>query len=138
MTFTHFFRAYVVALTTCLVLDLLWLGVLARSFYQQQLGSLMRADVRWLPAILFYLIYVAAVVVLVVLPAVERHSLNRALMLGGLLGLAAYSAYDLTSLALIRDYPTRVALVDLVWGTALTATVAAVSYLATRESALAP
>lgn len=138
MTFTLFLRAYAVALTACLALDLLWLGVVARRFYQEQLGFLMRPDVRWLPAILFYLIYVAALVALVVLPAIERQSLNRAIVMGALLGLAAYSAYDLTSLALIRDYPTKVALVDLAWGTTLTATVATVSYLVTRGSAIAP
>lgn len=138
MTVTIFLRAYAVALAACLALDLAWLGVVARGFYHKKLGSLIRPEVRWLPAVLFYLIYVAALVVLVVVPAVERHSLNRAMLLGGLLGLAAYSAYDLTSLAMIRDYPTGVALVDLAWGTFLTATVSAVSFLATRAMTPSP
>lgn len=132
MTLSLFLRAYAAALATCFALDLVWLGLVARTFYQQQLGTLMRPDVRWAPAILFYLIYVGAVVALVVVPAVERQSLSRAFLSGGILGLAAYAAYDLTSLAMIRDYPTKVALVDLAWGTTLTATVAVVSYLAVR------
>jgi uncharacterized membrane protein len=111
-------------------LDLLWLGVVARGFYQRQLGHLMRPDVRWAPAVLFYLIYVAALVVIVVIPAVEKQSPWRAVLLGGFFGLAAYAAYDLTSLALIKDYPMVAAVVDLAWGTVLSAVVSGTVYAA--------
>lgn len=130
MTTLHFLKLFGAGLLVLLALDLIWLGVVAKGFYQEQLASLMRPDVQWLPAVLFYLIYVAAVVAIVVVPAVEQQSLGRAVLYGALFGLAAYSAYDLTSLALIRDFPTKVAIVDLIWGTFLTASVSAAAYLA--------
>jgi len=121
---------YAVALAVFLAMDLAWLGVLAKGFYQEQLGYLMRPDVRVGAAVLFYLIYVVAVVVLVVAPAVEQESLGRALATGALFGLAAYAAFDLTSLALVRDFPVKVAVVDLAWGIVLTATVSAAGFWA--------
>ena len=72
----------------------------------------------------------AALIVLVVIPALERGSLSRALLLGALFGLAAYAAYDLTALALIRDYPMKAALVDLAWGTFLSVVVGGAAYAA--------
>lgn len=128
MTMLQFLKVYAVAAVVCFGLDLAWLGVLARGFYTSQLGHLMRPDVRWLPAVLFYLIYVAALVVIVVIPAVEKQSLGRAMLLGAFFGLAAYSAYDLTSLALIKDFPVLVAMVDLAWGTILSAAVSTAAY----------
>ena len=125
-----FFKLYCVGAVVCFGLDLLWLGVVARGFYQRQLGHLMRPDVRWLPAVLFYFIYVAALVVIVVIPAVEKQSPGRAVLLGGFFGLAAYAAYDLTSLALIKDYPMVAAVVDLAWGTVLSAVVSGTVYAA--------
>lgn len=116
----------------CVALDMLWLGVLAKGFYQRQLGHLMRPDVQWLPAALFYVIYVTALVVIVAMPAVERGSFARAVAYGAFFGLAAYSAFDLTSLALIRDFPLKAAVVDLAWGVTLSATVCAAAYWAGR------
>lgn len=130
MTMLQFLKAYGVGAVVCFGLDLVWLGVVARGFYQRQLGYLMRPDVRWVPAVLFYLLYVAALVVIVVAPSAEKQSLSRAVVLGAFFGLAAYAAYDLTSLALIKDYPLVAAVVDLVWGTILSATVGAAAYAA--------
>ncbi len=126
---TSYLKLYGIAAVVCFGLDILWLGVVAKKFYQAQLGHLMRPDVQWVPAVLFYAIYVAALVVLVIAPAVEQRSLAKAVGMGALFGLAAYAAYDLTSLALIRDYPVQAALVDLAWGTALSATVCGAAYL---------
>lgn len=130
MTAIQFIKVYAVGLAVFLAMDLTWLGVLAKGFYQEQLGYLMRPDVRVGAAVLFYLIYVAAIVVLVVAPAVEQESLGRALATGALFGLAAYAAFDLTSLALVRDFPVKVAVVDLAWGVVLTATVSAAGFWA--------
>ncbi len=125
-------KAAAATATTMLALDLLWLGVIAKDFYARQMGTLLRAEVQWLPALLFYALYVTAIVIFVVLPAAERKSLGWALGMGAFFGLAAYATYDLTSLALIRDFPLRVVLVDLAWGTALTAIVSGAGYLAAR------
>jgi uncharacterized membrane protein len=121
-------KAYAACVVVFLALDLTWLGLVAKGFYAEQMGHLVRPDVRWGAAILFYLIYVAAIVVLCVVPAVEKQSLARAVSLGAVFGLAAYAAFDLTSLALLKDFPAKVVWVDLTWGTVLTAAVAAAGY----------
>jgi len=99
MNTSIFLKLYIVAVVTFFIIDLVWLGVVARSFYQNQMGHLMRADVNWAAAIVFYLVFVVGIVVLAVWPAVERQSLGRAIALGALLGLVTYAAYDLTNLA---------------------------------------
>ena len=129
MKTTSVLLAYAASFVAFMALDLLWLGVVARGFYRERLSHLMSPDVRWGAAIAFYLLYIAGIVVFAVIPAAERGSLVRALALGGFFGLVAYAAYDLTSLALIRDFPPVVAVVDLLWGTVLTGTAAAAGYL---------
>jgi len=118
-----FLKMYAVGVVTCFAIDLVWLGGIARGFYQRQLGHLLRPDVQWVPAVLFYLVYVAALVVFVAAPAAERQSIGRAVAYGAFFGLAAYAAFDLTGLALLKDFPLSAALVDLAWGAFLSATV---------------
>jgi uncharacterized membrane protein len=130
MTPAAFFKLYVVALVTFFVLDLVWLGVVARGFYQSQMGHLMKAAVNWPAAVAFYLVFLVGLIVLVVWPAVEQQSLARAITLGALFGLVTYAAYDLTNLATLEGFPLRVAMVDMVWGTVLCGTISAVTYLA--------
>ena len=132
MTLTDFFKLYGVAVVTFLIIDMIWLGLVARSFYQAQMGHLMRANVNWAAAGVFYLVFVAGIVILAVRPAIENQSLTQALVLGAVLGLVTYAAYDLTNLATLEGFPLTVALVDLVWGTVLCSTVSAVTYLASR------
>lgn len=130
MTMLGFVKLYGLGLVVCFGLDLIWLGVVARGFYRRHLGDLLRPDVQWVPAVAFYLIYVAALIVFVVAPAAARASPGRALGLGAFLGLAAYAAYDLTSLALIKGFTPVVAAVDLAWGIGLSAAVCGVLYAA--------
>ncbi|HMA45180.1 MAG TPA: DUF2177 family protein, partial [Gemmatimonadales bacterium] len=79
MTTLSFLKMYAVGVMACFALDLVWLGLLVKGFYQQQIGHLMRPDVHWEPAVLFYLLYVAALVVFVAAPAAERLSVGRAI-----------------------------------------------------------
>jgi uncharacterized membrane protein len=109
-------------------IDLIWLGLMNSRFYKIQLAEFMSDKVNWLPAILFYLLFIVGLLLLVVLPAVEHDSWIRALLLGGLLGMVAYATYDLTNLASMKNWPTVVTMVDIVWGTILAATVATISY----------
>jgi uncharacterized membrane protein len=133
MGLSTFLKLYAVALPTFLVIDLIWLGVVARSFYQGQMGHLMRAHVNWTAAIAFYLLFVAGIVVLVVWPALERESLAHALLMGALLGLVTYAAYDLTNLATLEGFPLTVALVDLGWGAVLCSSVSTITYLVSKR-----
>jgi len=130
MTFSVFLKLYGVALVAFFVIDLLWLGVVARSFYHNQMGHLLKDNVNWAAAIAFYLIFLVGLVVLVIWPAVEQQSFARAVVLGALFGLVTYAAYDLTNLATLEGFPLTVALVDMIWGMVLCGTISTVTYLA--------
>ncbi|MGA8068175.1 MAG: DUF2177 family protein [Terriglobales bacterium] len=124
-----FLRLYCIALPIFFAVDMVWLGVAAKSFYARQIGFLMKANVNWAAAILFYLLFIAGLVVFVVAPAVERGSWLRALLFGALFGLITYATYDLTNLATLKDWPLAVTVVDLIWGMVLAASVSVASYL---------
>lgn len=121
-------KAYVVSLLILGVLDALWLGVIARDWMAKQLGALMRPAISPVPAGLFYLIYPAAIAFLCVEPSLGSGAggsgWGRAALAGAVLGLAAYGAYDLTNLATLKNWPAQLSVVDLVWGTAMTAAIA--------------
>lgn len=125
-----FLKLYGVSIVVFLAIDAVWLGFVARDFYQRHIGEMLRPDPRWGAALIFYLLFVAGIVIFVTQPAVERGSLARAIGFGALFGLITYATYDLTSLAVFRGFPTIVAAVDLAWGAAISATVASVGYLA--------
>jgi uncharacterized membrane protein len=133
MTLLSFLKLYAVAVVTFFVIDLLWLGVIARGFYQAQIGHLLKPNVNWAAALAFYLIFVAGIVVLAVRPAVESESLLVAIALGALLGLVTYAAYDLTNLATLEGFPLTVAVVDMIWGMVLCGSVSAITYLASTR-----
>lgn len=128
MSLLGFAKLYAVTTPILFGIDLIWLGVVANRFYRAQLGLMMRPDPRWGAAILFYLLYVAALLVFAVLPGLERASLGRAVLLGAGLGFICYATYDLTNLALVKGFPTIVAVVDIAWGAVLSAGVAAAAY----------
>lgn len=125
-------KLYAACTAAFFALDIAWLGFIAKGFYQRQMGHLLADQTKWGAAIAFYLIYVAAIVILCVLPAVEKQSVVRALALGAVFGLAAYAAFDLTSLALLKGFPSGVVPIDLAWGVVLTASVSAAGFHAAR------
>ncbi|MBB6220840.1 DUF2177 family protein [Rhizobium leguminosarum] len=124
--------AYAGTFLTLLVCDGIWLGLVARNFYRDQLGALMLPSPNLAVAALFYLFFAAAVVVLAVLPAFSAGSIATALLHGAILGLAAYGTYDITNLATLRNWPLTMSLIDMAWGTLLTALTAVGGYLAVR------
>lgn len=126
----YFAKTYLSALAAFLAIDLIWLGLVARGFYRRQIGFLLAEQVNWWAAIAFYLLFVAGVVVFAVAPALQAHSLQKALLLGGFFGLVAYATYDLTNLATVKNWPLIVTLVDLAWGTVLASAVSGIGYLA--------
>lgn len=123
-----FIKLYTIALPTFFVIDMLWLGLVAKSFYNNQIGALLKSDVNWSAAILFYLIFIAGLVVFVIMPAIEKNSLSHTLLFGAFFGLVCYATYDLTNLALAKDWPLIVTIVDLVWGAVLAASVSGITY----------
>lgn len=126
---TAFFIKLLVAGGIMGIIDAVWLSVVANKFYKSQLGSLLLEKPNMVAAILFYIIFVIGVVVFAVMPAVAAGSWKVAFGYGALLGLVTYATYDLTNLATLKGFPIKIVIVDLAWGTALTATVAALTYL---------
>ncbi len=124
--------AYLAALVFLLVADGIWLGLLMPQQYQEWIGPLMRPQPLLLPAIAFYLLYPVGVVVFAVGPALERSRWTHAGALGALLGLLAYGTYDLSNLATLQGWPLSLTLVDMLWGTALSAATATASFFAAR------
>ena len=125
LTLIRFLAAYGVALIVMGALDGLWLGWLAKSFYQEQLGALMADSVRIVPAALYYLGFPLVIVYLGLTPSA---SLGEAVRRSAVLGLAAFGVYDLTNLATLRGYTVLMTVVDMAWGTFATALGGAAAY----------
>lgn len=124
-----FIKLFLIALPVFFAIDMIWLALVAKNFYQKQIGFLMRPDVNWLAAIIFYLLFIVGLVIFVIAPAVDKHSWIHALLFGALFGLITYSTYDLTNLATIKDWPLLVTAVDLIWGTVLAASISIITYI---------
>ncbi len=125
-------QLYLLTVVVFFAIDLVWLGVVANRFYQNQIGSMLKSPPDWLVAAGFYLFYIVGILVFAVLPGVEKGMLAEAVWRGALFGALAYATYDLTNLATLEGWPWQVAVVDIVWGTVLTGTVAAASYQIAR------
>jgi uncharacterized membrane protein len=111
-----FIQTYLVSLILFLALDAIWLLLIAKDFYQKNIGSIMKADPNLYAAGLFYLIFLAGLVTFVTQPALLKESWTHALIFGMFFGFVTYATFDLTSLALLKDFPVKVVIVDLLWG----------------------
>lgn len=112
------------------IFDAIWLSLVAKRFYYGQLGSLLLEKPNMVAAVLFYIIYVVGILVFALNPALAQKSWQTAAGLGALFGFVAYATYDLTNLATIKGFTPTVVMVDLAWGTCLTAAVTTLAYLA--------
>ena len=124
---------YLMTTVVFFAVDMLWLGVVAKGFYRRHMGPLLAEQVNWTAAIVFYLLFIAGILLFAVFPALEKGSLGRAVLLGCLFGLMTYATYDLTNLATLKGFPPVVAVVDLAWGTVLTGVVATAGFLVARR-----
>jgi len=132
MSFKQMVLLYLIALVVFFVIDMIWLGVVAKGFYRRHLGSLMSPKVNWISAVLFYLLFIVGLLVFVIRPALMAGVPLNALFYGALLGLISYATYDLTNLATLKDWPLIVTVIDLIWGTVLGGVVSYVSALIGR------
>jgi uncharacterized membrane protein len=126
MQWVSFLQLYGLSLPVFLVVDLLWIGVFANSFYTAQIGHL-RGDINWPAAIAFYLIFLIGLMYFAGYPALQTSSVLTAAVLGGLYGFFVYAAYDLTNMATLKDWPFLMTVVDMAWGTVLGASVTALT-----------
>ena len=123
-----FIKLYAIALPVFFAIDMVWLGLVAKNFYKNQIGFLMTQNINWTAAILFYLLFIVGLVLFVIAPAVEKGSWVQALLLGAFFGFITYATYDLTNLATLKDWPLLVTIVDLAWGATLGALVSVITY----------
>ena len=128
MTFFQYIALYVLTVPVFFAIDMTWLGLVAKNFYSSQLGALL-GPIQWPAALVFYFLYIVGILVFVVVPALERGSLQYALVYGALFGFFAYATYDLTNLATLKNWPLAITLADMAWGVVLTSSVSTVSYL---------
>lgn len=116
---------YAASLVIFLAIDMVWLRLIAKNLYATEMGALIRADVNLQAAIAFYLLYAAGLTYFAVMPSLEGRAILQALALGAGLGLVAYGTYDLTNLAVVNGFGTKIALIDLAWGSVLSGVSAA-------------
>jgi len=115
---------FICALILFILIESIWLRLMSHSFYQAEIGHLLKPNPNFVAAVLFFLLYVLAICYFVIYPQSTETSLIRVFSMGALLGLAAYGTYDLTCLALFKGFSVKVAVVDTLWGGFLTGTVA--------------
>ena len=122
------FAIYFSFLVALIAIDLVWLLGIAKNLYRSEMGDLMASEPKLFAGLAFYLIYALGVCIFVIVPALSKQSLLYALQYGALFGLFCYMTYDLTNLAVIRNFPTQLALIDTAWGSLVTALCASVAY----------
>lgn len=116
-----FFKHYLIALIVFSLIDVVWLVFISRKLYREKIGHLMADKVNVPAAAIFYLLFIAAMVFFVINPAAERQSILYALGVGAFFGLVTYGTYDLTNLATLRNWPVSMTVIDLIWGSFVTA-----------------
>ena len=124
-----FQKLYLISLSVFFIIDMIWLGFIAKNFYRSQIGFLMKTNINWTAAIIFYLLFIAGLVFFVLVPAIEKRSIFFALTTAAFYGILTYSTYDLTNLATLKDWPLLITIVDIIWGMVLSVSVTLVSYL---------
>jgi uncharacterized membrane protein len=125
----YYLKLYFSTLAVFFAIDMIWLGLVARTFYRKYLGFLMAANTKWLAAVIFYLLFILGLLVFVVLPGLESGSLRNTLVHAALFGLITYATYDLTNLATLKDWPVTITVVDMIWGTVLSVLVSYASFI---------
>lgn len=109
-------------------IDMVWLGFLAKDLYKTHLGYIMAEKVNWTAALIFYFLYIVGLLYFVILPSLATGTWQTALLNGALLGGLCYATYDLTNLATLRDWPTKIVWIDILWGMFLTGATSALTH----------
>lgn len=127
--------AYVSTGIAFALIDAVWLRTMAERLYRPEIGEMMAKDFRLGPAIIFYVLYIAGMLYFAVLPALQSGGWRAALVSGAVLGFLCYATYDLTNFATLRVWSLKVTIFDIVWGTVLTGTTAAIGTAVTQAIA---
>ncbi len=129
MKMSRILLTYLVSIPVFFIIDMIWLGVIAKGFYFKALEPLLAKNINWVAAIIFYFIFLFGILIFALLPGLTKQSLGHTVIMASLFGFIAYATYDLTNLATLRDWPLMVTVVDLIWGAFISGSTAAVTYL---------
>ncbi len=120
---------YLIVFGIFLVVDLIWLNLIAKNLYQKEIGSLLLKTPNLIPAILFYLLFIVALLILVLIPGIQSYSLVKTLLIGAVFGFISYATYDLTNLATLQGWSLKMTVIDLIWGTSVTTFITFLGYI---------
>ena len=125
----NFIKIYLIAVPIFFLIDLTWLGLIAKNIYQKYMGHLMRPTPNWTAAVIFYLLFIVGLVIFAIYPAIRNNSWSYALLYGAMFGFFTYMTFDLTSLAVIKDWRWQIVIIDIIWGIVLSSSVSVLAYL---------
>lgn len=126
---TKIIITYLITLVAFVAIDMVWLVWLARATYVAEIGDLLRKQPNFAAALAFYLVFAAGLIFFAVSPGLKSGSLFQTMALAAALGFVAYGTYDLTNLSVMNGFGVKIAIIDLLWGTCLSAITSAVAYL---------
>ena len=132
MNTSFYLKLYLLTVPVFFAIDIIWLAYAARGFYKNNLGHLLSPAVNWPAAIVFYLVFIAGILIFAVAPSLKSGAMGKAVMWGALFGFFTYATYDLTNMATLKDWPLKVVVADILWGVILCSSVATISTLIGR------
>ncbi|WP_337043471.1 DUF2177 family protein [Emticicia sp. 17c] len=130
---TKILLTFIITALIFFALDMVWLGLIAKNYYQQKIGFLMADKVNWLAAMLFYLLYIGGIVYFAIYPSLNTGNWQTVLLKGAILGLLCYGTYDLTNWATLKNWPYQIVIIDLGWGAFVTGTAASVTFIISQK-----
>ena len=128
MSTVFYLKLYILTIPIFFLIDMIWLGSLAKKFYGDNVGHLLAEKVNWKAAVIFYFIYIVGILFYSVVPTLEDGAWQEALLQGSTFGFFTYATYDLTNLATLKNWSVKVVIVDILWGMILCGTVAVSSF----------
>lgn len=126
-------KTYFITLAVFFLIDMFWLAVVAKELYRKELGFLMSDKPNLVAAVIFYLVFILGLIFFVINPALNKESWKYALLAGMLFGFITYSTYDLTNLATIKNWPLKITVIDLIWGSSLGGVVSTISFFILKK-----
>jgi uncharacterized membrane protein len=128
MSLTKLFISYALTFVVFFIVDMAWLGFIAKDLYKKYLGGFLSEQVNWTAAVVFYLLFIVGVFIFAIMPSVEKNSVISAITFGALFGFFTYATYDLTNLATLKGWPVTIVFIDIIWGSVLTGIVSTAGF----------